>query len=356
MALRQLFTSFDGRIGRREFWLGICLLAVAQAVNYLLVSIADAFVPERIYLGWSLIIWFLIGLWPALAIFAKRWHDRNKSAWWNLIAPPVVVPVAIIIALILRLGNNESALVWLLFLIVFGGPPIWLIVELGFLRGTKGLNQYGSNPLTGQASGDLASQLPSPTRLPNFAESGPVLRGINFAEKLWIISLFTSFEGRINRAKWWLGAVILLILSVVIMMIAVRLMGISMLSGMDPAAMGPAAMAAFYRSLALVQMIMLVILAYPATAVMKKRINDRDRPGWLVYVFWSPTVVGLALSLAGLEYTFVDEDGVSMPTTSGLYLVVGFAGLVIFIWALIELGILKGTEGINQHGPDPLAE
>jgi uncharacterized membrane protein YhaH (DUF805 family) len=26
----------------------------------------------------------------------------------------------------------------------------------------------------------------------------------------------------------------------------------------------------------------------------------------------------------------------------------------IGIWALIELGILKGTTGPNQHGPDPL--
>ena len=33
------------------------------------------------------------------------------------------------------------------------------------------------------------------------------------------MSMFTGFEGRINRAKWWLGAIILLIVGVIIAMI-----------------------------------------------------------------------------------------------------------------------------------------
>jgi uncharacterized membrane protein YhaH (DUF805 family) len=104
-----------------------------------------------------------------------------------------------------------------------------------------------------------------------------------------------------------------------------------------------------------VQAIMLAVIAYPATALMKKRINGRDRPGWLVYVFWAPTVVSLVLSLTGLGYTMMDVGGVSIPAPSGLSWIVSLAGLVIGIWALIELGILRGTEGTNQHDPDPLA-
>ncbi len=169
------------------------------------------------------------------------------------------------------------------------------------------------------------------------------------------ISLFTSFEGRINRAKWWLGTVILLVFSIVVYFILAMFMGGSMMSRLDPATMGPDAMASVYRSFAIVQVIMLVIIAYPATALMKKRINDRDRPDWLVYVFWAPTVVSLLLSLTGLGYTMTDIGGISMPAPSGLSWIVNLAGLAIGIWALIELGILKGTEGTNQHGPDPLA-
>lgn len=169
------------------------------------------------------------------------------------------------------------------------------------------------------------------------------------------MSLFTSFDGRINRAKWWLGFVILLIFSVVVYFILGMFMGGTMMSGLDPSTMGPGAMASLYRSFAIIQAIMLLIIAYPATALMKKRINDRDRPGWLIYVFWAPTVISLVLSLMGLGYTMTDVGGVSMPTPSGLTWIVNLAGLAIGIWALVELGILKGTEGANQHGPDPLA-
>lgn len=30
--------------------------------------------------------------------------------------------------------------------------------------------------------------------------------------------------------------------------------------------------------------------------------------------------------------------------------------LAIGIWGLIELGLLRGTEGQNQYGPDPMAQ
>jgi uncharacterized membrane protein YhaH (DUF805 family) len=59
----------------------------------------------------------LLLLWPALAISAKRWHDRGKSAWWMLV---LLIPV---------IG-------WL-----------WALVENGCLRGNAGTNRYGPDPL-----------------------------------------------------------------------------------------------------------------------------------------------------------------------------------------------------------------
>jgi uncharacterized membrane protein YhaH (DUF805 family) len=59
----------------------------------------------------------LVFLYPILAIYAKRWHDRDKSGWWSLIA---LVPI-------------------------IGG--IWIFIELGCLRGADGPNQYGPDPL-----------------------------------------------------------------------------------------------------------------------------------------------------------------------------------------------------------------
>jgi uncharacterized membrane protein YhaH (DUF805 family) len=34
----------------------------------------------------------------------------------------------------------------------------------------------------------------------------------------------------------------------------------------------------------------------------------------------------------------------------------GIAILVVLIWFLIELGFLRGTQGQNQYGPDPLGK
>ena len=58
--------------------------------------------------------------------------------------------------------------------------------------------------------------------------------------------------------------------------------------------------------------------------------------------------------LLGLTMTTVDIGGVAVPQMTTLGTIIALAGLPIGIWALIELGILKGTEGPNQHGPDPL--
>ena len=57
--------------------------------------------------------------WISLAVQVKRWHDRDKSAWWLLMN---FVP--------------------------FIGA-IWVLVECGFLRGTEGQNNYGPDPLAG---------------------------------------------------------------------------------------------------------------------------------------------------------------------------------------------------------------
>jgi uncharacterized membrane protein YhaH (DUF805 family) len=54
--------------------------------------------------------------WPAIAVSAKRWHDRDKSAWWVLIA----------------------------FIPLIG--QLWALVDNGFLRGTRGPNRFGPEP------------------------------------------------------------------------------------------------------------------------------------------------------------------------------------------------------------------
>ncbi len=110
----ELLFKFDGRINRGKFWLGIVAI---WAVLWLIAIVAG--------MTNSSILWTIFGLlsllviWPSLALSIKRWHDRDKSGWW------------VFIGLVPLIG------------------PLWALIETGFLPGTPGTNQYGSDPLAG---------------------------------------------------------------------------------------------------------------------------------------------------------------------------------------------------------------
>ncbi len=130
----QLFTGFQGRIPRKSFWLGFVVLMIASWIlQIVLFSIfgvammpdpnatpeaaAAAAADMMSKMAIPMIILLLLTLWPSLAIYTKRWHDRDKSGWWSLI---LLVPI-------------------------IGG--IWMLIELGFLRGTEGTNRFGPDPI-----------------------------------------------------------------------------------------------------------------------------------------------------------------------------------------------------------------
>jgi uncharacterized membrane protein YhaH (DUF805 family) len=121
MDFKHLYLSFDGRISRQPFWMGVLVLI---GISIVLVII-ESLIGLRYDVGNGGSIGILSGLfslasiWFGLALYTKRWHDRDKSGWWTLIA-----------------------------LVPFIGA-IWIIVELGCLGGTDGPNRFGPDPLTG---------------------------------------------------------------------------------------------------------------------------------------------------------------------------------------------------------------
>lgn len=136
--------------------------------------------------------------------------------------------------------------------------------------------------------------------------------------------VFASFDGRINRAKWWAGAIILL----VIWFIVKSIFGGSMLGS-------------------LILIIVTLALLYPAYAVCAKRFQDRDRPGRTALYGLVPIVIASFLETWGLTGTLQGLNGLGWICNL-IYWGVG-------IWFLIDLGILKGTPGQNRYGGDPLA-
>ena len=116
MDWKYLLTSFEGRIGRQQMWMGIIVLMVVSLIATVL-DILFGTMDQETGIGIISGLVTLISIYPAVALYAKRWHDRGKSGWWTLI---IFVP-----------------------LIGF----IWWLVECGFLRGTEGPNQYGPDPV-----------------------------------------------------------------------------------------------------------------------------------------------------------------------------------------------------------------
>lgn len=116
MDWKYLLTSYDGRINRAKFWASIGIFIVGTIIAVIIDNILGTTVGGAPY-GYVYILYSIAMLYCVFAVYAKRWHDRDKSGWWTLIA---LVPI-------------------------IGG--IWLLVELGILEGTRGANQYGPDPL-----------------------------------------------------------------------------------------------------------------------------------------------------------------------------------------------------------------
>jgi uncharacterized membrane protein YhaH (DUF805 family) len=121
-------------------------------------------------------------------------------------------------------------------------------------------------------------------------------------------TLLFSFEGRINRAKFWIISIAVGIIHDILSYI------------IYPAVWTESDPATALESVGLVRGILLLVLfvvvVWIGLAVAVKRWHDRDKSGWWVLIVLVP-VVGV-------------------------------------LWYLIECGFLRGTPGPNRYGPDPL--
>jgi len=103
--------------------------------------------------------------------------------------------------------------------------------------------------------------------------------------------LVLSWEGRLNRQPYWIASLILAALQIGIQVLAITTQ---------------------IPALA----ILMLILVWPNVVIGIKRCHDRDRSGWFLLLGMIP---------------------------------------VVNLWVLVELLFLKGTEGDNRFGSNPLA-
>lgn len=156
MPLQQLLFSFQGRINRAKYWLAslIQLAIMAAAAAMIILGMGDGATAMAPLAAGLLVL--AIVMVSGLAVGVKRLHDRNKSGWWLLffIGAPALLEGAA-----RAMPGMESGILGLLG----AGINIWMIIELGFLRGTAGSNRFGPDPLaSGGASPPPVQRSPSP--------------------------------------------------------------------------------------------------------------------------------------------------------------------------------------------------
>jgi uncharacterized membrane protein YhaH (DUF805 family) len=115
---KQIFFSFPGRIGRRQYWVALLLILLPMSICSALAAMLAASSGESFfYMLLVLLVMTIIPLlWASFAVVVKRCHDLNRSGWWSLL---LLVPY---------LG-------------------VLVVVVLGLMRGTPGQNEYGQDPL-----------------------------------------------------------------------------------------------------------------------------------------------------------------------------------------------------------------
>jgi uncharacterized membrane protein YhaH (DUF805 family) len=139
--------------------------------------------------------------------------------------------------------------------------------------------------------------------------------------------LFTSFDGRINRAKWWAGIILILIVSIVLGFVVLAIFGEGFLG----------------RS---VNFLISLALLYLTYAVSAKRFQDRDKSG--ITALYGLVAILITNLLQALGLTGTPE------AVNAVGWICALVNLGVLIWFLIDLGILKGTPGPNRFGGDPL--
>lgn len=152
-----------------------------------------------------------------------------------------------------------------------------------------------------------------------------------------IVGLLFSYQGRINRAKYWLTVAIYFGVSCVIAALGFIMLGDSILALADDSADDGIIMGLMSKGIGFFLLVLVIYIPLIVSAVFVgiKRLHDRDKTGWWLLVFY--LVPALLNELAGV---------------SSLFMFVSFA---ISIWGFVELGCLRGSQGPNKYGPDPLA-
>ena len=155
--IKALLTTTDGRIGRQQWWIGIVVLIVISIVASIVLSILSF--GNGTVMAWFGVLINLALIWPSYCVGIKRRHDRDN----NGTDLKILIAGSVLLNLLTATGIGSSMTdmggvmmpvpsIWLGALnLIFAIFAIYMLVQLGFLKGTAGPNNYGPDPLDGAA-------------------------------------------------------------------------------------------------------------------------------------------------------------------------------------------------------------
>jgi len=166
----------------------------------------------------------------------------------------------------------------------------------------------------------------------------------------WTWYLF-RFDGRINRARFWLAIPVLFGLMTAVGLAIVAIHGLfgappsplhfgteDLFKLVDPDAYRSLTWADLPRLLVKLFGSSLLMWVYFATSI--KRLHDRDKSGWWMVPFFV---------VPGIYGQFEDR-----LADSYLMLLPGIVVFIFFFWGFFEMYCLKGSRKTNRFGPNPL--
>ncbi len=153
-----------------------------------------------------------------------------------------------------------------------------------------------------------------------------------------LVSLFFSLSGRIGRAQWWLGFVVIM----AVVFVSAWIVYPEPFSFESPRL--PSSLA--YN-------VLMLLLFWPSMAITWKRLQDRNWPAWVppaLAIIILPSYVGPFFG------AFWDLDRMATGAGPVHETVYFWLMLLVSLWLLVDNGFLRGTSGPNRYGPDPVAK
>ncbi|KSB88247.1 hypothetical protein AS593_08820 [Caulobacter vibrioides] len=140
--LKSIF-AISGRASRLDYWRTQVGLGLATAVVLTLTVLAT---QAGGWLGVVPCLLFLPVLAAGVAVSVRRLHDRGKAGWWMLVFAVGPYALSGLASLAYEDGATETLLISLVMALAAMALSLWAWIELGFLRGARGENRYGSEP------------------------------------------------------------------------------------------------------------------------------------------------------------------------------------------------------------------